>query len=64
MSTDSHIPHQVHTLPAAIGGNHVNQLAHLKAHRAFQRQTKSDTARLYWNTTITRRQSYCHTAAT
>ena len=52
--------HHVHTFPAAIGGHHISQLAHLKAHRAFQRQSKSDTARLYWNTTITRQQSYRH----
>ena len=53
--------------PAALGGGHQRQLAHLKAHRRFQKQDKHDKARLYWNTVITRwntvitrAQSYRH----
>lgn len=47
--------------PAAAQGDHRTQLAHLKAHRTFQRQQGFDVARLSWNTTITRAQSRLHT---
>lgn len=48
------------TYPAAAGGDHRAQLAHLKAHLAFQNQDKCQLARVDWCTTITRAQSRQH----
>ena len=45
---------------AAAGGDHRTQLIHLRAHRAFQRSTGPDTARIAWNTVINRTQSRRH----
>ena len=46
--------------PAAAGGDHRAQLAHLKAHLKFQNQDKYEQARLNWATVITREQSRRH----
>lgn len=46
-------------LPAA-GGDPSQQLKHLKAHLAFQRQDRYDEARIDWATVITRAQSRRH----
>ena len=48
--------------PAACGGDPATQLRHLRAHRAFQRQERHETARLDWATTISREESRRHTA--
>ena len=47
--------------PAACGGNPATQLRHLRAHRAFQKQDRYETARLDWATTISREESRRHT---
>ena len=46
--------------PAAAGGDASVQLRHLRAHRAFQRQERHETARLDWATTISREESRRH----
>ena len=45
---------------ASAGGDHRAQLVHLKAHLAFQAQTKCEEARINWSTVITRAQSRRH----
>ena len=45
---------------ASAGGDHRAQLQHLKAHLAFQAQTKCEKARINWSTVITRAQSRRH----
>ena len=48
---------QTRTAPgmlASAGGDHRAQLLHLKAHLAFQAQTKCEEARINWSTVITR----------
>ena len=45
---------------AAAGGDAGNQLAHLRGHRAFQRQEEHEQLRIDWSTTITREQSRRH----
>ena len=47
--------------PAAAGGDASVQLRHLRAHRAFQRQERYETAQLDWATTINREESRRHT---
>ena len=51
---------QTRKFPAAAGGDHRVQLAHLKAHLKFQKQDRCDRAKISWNTTITRAQSRRH----
>ena len=45
---------------AALGGNPGAQLAHLRAHRDFQKQERFDRARISWTTDISRAQSRRH----
>ena len=47
--------------PAACGGNPATRLRRLRAHRAFQKQDRYETARLDWATTISREESRRHT---
>ena len=51
---------QTRKFPAAAGGDHRVQLAHLKAHLKFQKQDRCDRAKISWNTIITRAQSRLH----
>ena len=44
----------------AASGDHLKQLTHLKTHLRFQAQTEFQQAKLSWNTTITKSQSYRH----
>ena len=51
---------QTRKFPAAAGGDHRVQLAHLKAHLKFQKQHRCEKAKISWNTIITRAQSRLH----
>ena len=53
-------PHTAPKMLASAGGDHRAQLVHLKAHLAFQAQTKCEQARINWSTVITRAQSRRH----
>ena len=61
--TDAPTAVETRTAPkmlASAGGDHRTQLVHLKAHLAFQAQTKCAQARINWSTVITQAQSRRH----